>query len=238
VQKIQVSLIDFIVIFGIIIFSFPLAFASPQSIPEELFQNAIQAIKNSEFEKAIIIFDQILEIDPTHLNSLINKGSALIKLEKYDEAIIIFDKILERYPNNQDAKENRNIAFSQIMLSPVINSGNLDFVHIVVRDSNGFLVSVTESDTVFYLEHKITEEFLDSILVAEIVEKDGKSYEKRIIKTNYQQDQYTFLSSTSLASKKFNEPIEVFRVWSHSIVIEKGDIATAEWTILKSVPFL
>ena len=77
---------------------------------QELENNVIKMIDESNFEKAISYLDQILEIEPNNTNALNNKGGALIKSGNYSESIKYFDSVLSLNQNNTEALNNKAIA--------------------------------------------------------------------------------------------------------------------------------
>lgn len=246
-----------------------IAFADEQSSNEILLGQAVDAIRERDYEKAVAIFDTILQSDPNNTEILTNKGTALVELQKYDEAILIFDKILDTEPNNAvvlnnkgialvklgsyneaiinfdkvletdlkntNALKNRNITFKKINMDTIIDSKYLVHVQIQVRNIHGMLVSVTESNSIKYLPHPLTDEYLDSIPLKEIVSIDGTAYEKREIKTAYTPREDTFIGSTRLVSDKFGGNTVVFSTLNHGYTVERGDIVTALWILLRAI---
>ena len=240
-----------------------------ESSNEILLGQAVDAIRERDYEKAVSIFDTILQSDPNNTEILTNKGTALVELQKYDEAILIFDKILDAEPNNvavlnnkgialvklgsyneaiinfdkvletdsknANALKNRNITFKKINMDTIIDSKYLVHVQIQVRNIHGMLVSVTESNSIKYLPHPLTDEYLDSIPLKEIVSIDGTTYEKREIKTAYTPREDTFIGSTRLVSDKFGGNIIVFSTLNHGYTIERGDTVTALWMLLRAI---
>lgn len=69
--------------------------------------DAFELIQN-DTDKAIIIFNEILEIEPENVDALNGKGSALMKLNKFNEAEIYFDKSLT-IKENSTALINKGI---------------------------------------------------------------------------------------------------------------------------------
>lgn len=81
-----------------------------------LESQAMKMITESKYDEAIFYIDQILEIDPTNINALNNKGGILIKLENYTDSIILFNKILSINENNTEVLNNKAIALSKLGL--------------------------------------------------------------------------------------------------------------------------
>ena len=56
-----------------------------------------------QFNEALECFDQACKLDPTHLDSLVNRAFALSRCEKYGDALLAYDKILALAPNDVGA---------------------------------------------------------------------------------------------------------------------------------------
>jgi tetratricopeptide (TPR) repeat protein len=56
---------------------------------------ATECLQNEEFEKAVELFDLVLEQDPKYINALNGKGSALMSMNRFDEAWEMFDASLK-----------------------------------------------------------------------------------------------------------------------------------------------
>lgn len=220
----------------IILISYSTAFAEEQSSISELGNQAMKAIQNADFEKALEIFDNILEIDPQNIAALHNKATALLQLERYDQSIEIYDKILQINPGSKDALVNRNVAFQKIGITPITDSKYLAYVIIKIHNRSGEIVGVVVADNISYTPHSLTDEFLNEHPVKEITEISGKNYEKREIVTSLDAQGDTFISSTRLVSEKFGDPIVVFFTLNDGYVIESGDTVTATWNVFRSVP--
>lgn len=77
---------------------------------ENLLNESMILINNSQYDEALIQIDKILLIDENNLQALSNKGGILIKLEKYENAIEYFDKALKIKPDFVEALNNKGIA--------------------------------------------------------------------------------------------------------------------------------
>jgi len=212
-----------------------IVFGNEPSTNEMMFEKAMQSVKEEDYKQAISIFNAILDSDPNNVVVHINKGAALIELGNYDEAIVSFDKVLNVDQKNEKALINRNNAFKKIGLIPYAGSEYLSHVQIIVRNTQGSLLSVTEADAIKFLPHLLTDEYLDSIPVKETVSINGKLYEQREIKTFFTASEDTFISSTRLVSDKFGDSIVVFFTLNHAYTVEHGDNVTAFWTVLRAV---
>ncbi|NDB33184.1 MAG: hypothetical protein EB160_07080, partial [Nitrososphaeria archaeon] len=181
------------------------------------------------------IFDKILNIEPNNVIALNNKGIALVRLGNYSDAITSFDEILSIDLKNSQALKNRNFAFKKINMEPTSNSKYLVHVQIQVRNIHGTLISVTESNSIKYLSHPLTDEYLDSIPLKGTMLIGENMYEKREIMTKYTPEEDTFIGSTRLVSNKFGDNIIVFSTLNHGYTVERGDTVTALWTLLRIV---
>ena len=68
---------------------------------------AIALISENRYEESLYYFDRILNEDPNHTSSLLNKGVTLQRLDRYDQAIVYFDRLLEIEPNHIKALTNK-----------------------------------------------------------------------------------------------------------------------------------
>ena len=62
-----------------------------------------------EYKKADIFFENVLEIEPNHIETLNNRGIVLYKLADYHKAKNCFDKVLKMDPKNIVALNNMEI---------------------------------------------------------------------------------------------------------------------------------
>jgi len=67
--------------------------------PNTLNNEALKLIGSGNFQEALELLNQALEIDPDHIHVIANKGWALQRLNEHEEAIVWFDKALEVDPN-------------------------------------------------------------------------------------------------------------------------------------------
>lgn len=65
-------------------------FLKKERNPEELFDQATSCLQNNENEKAVKLFDEVLEIIPDHIHSLNGKGSGLMQAGRMKEAEEVF----------------------------------------------------------------------------------------------------------------------------------------------------
>jgi tetratricopeptide (TPR) repeat protein len=187
-------------------------------------------IELERYEEAITSFDKILSMQPTNIQALNNKGVALMKLQKYEDAILNFDKILEIDPEYKNAKLNRFLALSE---SGVIKSPDNYIVQlqVQVRDSNGKLVGVIDTQKKIFKVNSFSYEYLNLQPISGIYEEDGKIYEKREIIKTYHTEETLFIASTRLAT---DESIILFEFLHHGYPLEVGDTATAYWIVVST----
>jgi tetratricopeptide (TPR) repeat protein len=77
---------------------------------QAIFEQALKALENSEYDKAIKLCDNALSINPNHMKALQLRGIIYSRSGKYDEAIKQFDLILQKEPNNVGALEGKGLA--------------------------------------------------------------------------------------------------------------------------------
>ncbi|MBI2006346.1 MAG: tetratricopeptide repeat protein [Nitrosopumilales archaeon] len=188
-----------------------------------------------KIDESLQTLDNILEIEPSNVNVLILKGKVLSETKRYSEAFSIFKKALEIDPTNDDAKKHSYFAINHIRLIPITNSKYLGHVVLQVRNSQGTLVSVFVSDALGYLPHEVTDEYLNSSPVKELVEIDGQKYEKREFVETLHGKKSSFIGKAVLGYDKLGYDIYPFDVLPHGIIMEKGDTLRADWTILKKI---
>ena len=82
---------------------------NPQTA-REYYARAAKRYNDGDFDGAIADYNEVLRIDPNHINSLLYRGNALYKKRKYDEAIEDYSGIIWLEPNNHIAWYNRGNA--------------------------------------------------------------------------------------------------------------------------------
>ncbi len=65
----------------------------------DLLSQGIEACRNKEFEKAISLFDAILEKSENE-DALYNRAKAYVKLQKVDQALSDFERLIQVQPDN------------------------------------------------------------------------------------------------------------------------------------------
>lgn len=186
-------------------------------------------------DESLQTLDKILELDPNNVDVLILKGKVLSESKRHNEAFSAFKKALEVEPKNDNAKKMSYYEINEIMLLPIKNSKYLGNVILELRNSDGALVGVTISDALGYLPHEITDEYLDSTPIKEMIQLKGKTYEKREFEEGLHATTTTFVGRSVLGYDKLGFDIFVFDVLPHGIIVGKGDRLTASWTVLRQV---
>ena len=120
--NLQSNLYKYYIIIGIILFLssffvFDSIFAqsslnSPPSMinsteVETLYNTANNFYNNQKYDEALQYFDKALTIDPSSVNALNNKGTALDHLKRYNEALQFYDKALSIDPSSVNALNNK-----------------------------------------------------------------------------------------------------------------------------------
>lgn len=81
---------------------------------EELIQQAKLLLGENKLEEAKTVFENILEIEPSHYKTHTNIGAILLKLEKFKEAMKSFEKAVELNPNFVIAHYNLGITQTKL----------------------------------------------------------------------------------------------------------------------------
>jgi len=80
-----------------------------QTEVDELLKNAYEIALMQNYEEAIIIYDKILEIDPTNTKGLSYKAASLAAIGELSDALVLVNKALEIDPENVDALNNKGM---------------------------------------------------------------------------------------------------------------------------------
>jgi len=196
---------------------------------------AVSLFELGRVDESLQKLDEFLESEPNNVKILMLKGKVLSESKKHREAFSIFKKIIEIEPTNNEAKKLSYNAINEVMLLPIKNSKYLGNVVLYVRNSSGALVSVTVSDALGFLPHEITDEYLDSAPIKDIVIINDKKYEKREFQEILHASKSTFVGRTVLGYDKLGYDVFTFDVLPHGITVEKGDTLTANWTVLRQM---
>ncbi len=118
--------------------------------------------------------------------------------------------------------------------TPTISTNNSEYeVHVLVtlRDKDGNLIAVTESNNARYLPSKFTEKWWN-----ELEKKEHISYENELEKfqkstTMLSTDDHTGMLTLERVMHGYN--VVVFEAFVPMIQVEKTDTANIQWTIIK-----
>lgn len=192
-------------------------------------------IELDRIEEAIKHYERIIEINPNNVKALASKGIALAHLQEYNDALVMIDKALLLDPDNEIVKGKKANFLSGAPTIPAHDSVYEIKFRITVRDSSGSLISVSESTNTRYLPYEITDEiFAKGFDSKDTVMIDGTLYErvKKFEGAASVDDRSGMFSITTTLDGWM---IDVFQAFTPMIIIEKDDVATIEWTILKEI---
>ena len=88
-------------------------FAEDNTI-EELHKESAILVSQEQYEQALGVLDQILEIDSDNVKALNHKGALLVKMENFQQSLEYFDKAIIIEPNNIKILKNKAIALSHL----------------------------------------------------------------------------------------------------------------------------
>ena len=184
------------------------------------------------FSKSLSLSNKVLEIDPDRISALTNKAIALKMLGEYEKSYQIFTKILTIEPENEKIKKSRTILLSG---TPTISTNNSEYdVHVLVtiRDKDGNLIAVTESNNARYLPSQFTETWWD-----QLDKKEYISYEngfKKFQKSNAMLSNEDHIGMLTLERVMHGYNVNVFEAFIPMIQMDKTDTAEIQWTIIKN----
>lgn len=216
------------------LFSTTAAHGINETETEQLFEEAALHVQLFQYNTALVNLEKILESYPNNTSALNNKGEILIKQKKYVEAANIFSKILEIDPGNEIALKHGATARNNLKLESVVGSKYQIFMQVQVHDKNGKLVGVIETNHARYFPHSITDEFVDTYPVTEIVEINNIMYEKRNITVKYSSE-HPFLIQSGFTQPIFGIPTPVISAMYHTIPIKNDYDITSISTILRQI---
>ena len=165
--------LDLFVLIFIILFSPALVFAHPGHEPEDiLLEQGLDELLQRNFEKAISLFDIILEHNPNNVDALNNEAESLIKLGKYQDAFIPLNQVMRFDPENKKA-----VILLQFIEFKLDYKSVDGFMEIQVYNSQGFLVTHFVTRDLYILNNTITENAINAFPVKKIFNRDGQEYE-------------------------------------------------------------
>tara|TARA_B100000929_G_scaffold215389_1_gene172174 strand:- start:1670 stop:2515 length:846 start_codon:yes stop_codon:yes gene_type:complete len=183
-----------VLLFGLTQVTFAQDYALSSSESEKIKEwNSILVLllQEKRFEESLLYFDKILEVDPNHTDSLLNKGSVLIALGKSDNAIAYFDRLLEIEPNNTKGLTSKAAALANIdknlnALELYNKALSIDKDNEKIKKSVARLLSITptisshtslkndDSDPKFDIHIRVTIRNATNDLVSVIESKEGR----------------------------------------------------------------
>lgn len=234
----------------VILYAIIAVHGTPDDNIENLLNNSMMLINNSQYKEALIYLDRILVIDKNNLQALSNKGGLLIKLKRYDEAIEYFDRALTIKPDSVEALNNKAVALYSLgkyddASNILIQASNLDpnnsltiknlgliiekipyieengYVKIEVSDKNGNLVGYTEA-----YHFLIKYPFGNSMLI----EKEWKDVEIKGQKVQQLENEWKFnltktglYSRTDISSNREGIGFKVIEILHDGLLVTEGD---------------
>ena len=189
-------------------------------------------IQLNQSSESLKISDKVLKIDPERISTLTNKAIALKMLKEYEKSFITFSQILVLEPENENVKKARANLLSS---TPTINTKDSRYdVHtlLTIRNIDGSLVAVIESTNARYLPSIFTEKWWDMLdKEGKIMHSDG--VEILQLKNNVlPEDNYLGMATLERVMSGYN--VAIFENFHAMIEIEKTDVATIQWTIIKN----
>jgi len=127
---------------------------------------------------------------------------------------------------------------------PIRNSEYQFHLQVVVRDSHGQLVSVTESTNGYYVPHDVTDEAFDrNFGKKEIVTVDDIKYEKvqYIVKDRHYQVPMKLMFfipailEVSYGSETVTVEAFIFQAFVPLVYLEEDDVVDTQWTIFRKL---
>ena len=127
---------------------------------------------------------------------------------------------------------------------PIRNSEYQFHLQVVVRDSHGQLVSVTESTNGYYVPHDVTDEVFDhNFGKKEIVTVDDIKYEKvqYIVKDRHYQVPMKLMFfipavlEVSYGSETVTVEAFIFQAFVPLVYLEEDDVVDTQWTIFRKL---
>jgi tetratricopeptide (TPR) repeat protein len=78
-----------------------------------LFDQGVKWLHHRDFEQAIALFDQVLQLDPNYTEAWNCRGLAFGHLKQYPECMESFDRAIDIQPSNSQALLNKGIALGE-----------------------------------------------------------------------------------------------------------------------------
>jgi len=228
---------------------------------ENLLNESMMLIDNSQYKEALEITDRILTIDKNNLQALSNKGGLLIKLKRYDEAVEYFDKSLEIKPDFVEALNNKAIALYSLgnydyASKVLLQAANLDpdnlttikniglviektpyilengYVKIEVSDENGDMVAYTEAYR-FAIKYPFGNNLLTKNEWKDVVIKDQK-LQKLENEWEFNIHINGLYSRTDITNNKNGPGFKVIEIIHDGILVKEGDRVKVTMNLFRS----
>jgi tetratricopeptide (TPR) repeat protein len=81
---------------------------------KDLFNQAVSAFVDEQYDKSIEILSSALELDPTDKLAVITRGTAFLKQEKFQEALADFDRAIELDPQHAGTFHKRGLVLENL----------------------------------------------------------------------------------------------------------------------------
>ena len=90
-----------------------------------LSEQGYNALSKGDYEKALLCWNEVLQLDPKNIEAYINRGNTYAVTRHWDEAISNFNEAIRLDPNYGLAYSNRGNTYSPLML-PILSIGGAD----------------------------------------------------------------------------------------------------------------
>ena len=202
-------------------------------------------VKMKEFGNSLEYFDKALELQPNDVKVMKNKAIALTNLMEYVHAISMYESILEINPNNEWVEEERNFLLLLVDMKKV--EDYIEYVvhvSVVVRDSDGRLISTYENINADFLPSKLTEKFVEeNFTMKKAVVINDKKYTKMTdIKVWTEEGWcpevcggYTYTHLMRIGMITDTQMIHYLSGYFPAILVNDGEVITETWTVLKQI---
>ena len=198
--------------------------------------------------ESITYFDRLLKIEPENIKGLTSKAAALSNLGETQNALDLYDKILSMEKNdekdwNKKITDAKGKLLSQTPTISIYGSIGEDddgekydiHLRVTVRNSQGELVSVIESNSGRYMPVSFTDEVFDTFFeIEEVIEINGQKFEKATFTESYITDNDS-IGNFFYEVNMNDYLIRVFEIFPPHVGIETNDELYAEWTISKKL---
>ena len=94
--------------------------------PGELYQNGNASYENNDYEKAVSIYEELVNMDKTSPEVFYNLGSSYFKLKKIGKAILNYERALRLDPRDKDTQLNLKLA--KAMAVDKVNTDERGFI--------------------------------------------------------------------------------------------------------------